>query len=84
MATRTTLILDEDARRAARELAKRYGCSVSEAIRRSLIRQRDAEIGVSTARRRERALVLRRLCALFAGSDPGAEVHRLKAEDAGF
>lgn len=84
MTQRTTLVLDEQSRAAARQLARRYGCSVSEAIRRSVIRQRDAEMGLSARRRRERALVLRRLFELFDGNDPAAEVRRLKEEDAGF
>ena len=84
MASRTTLVLDDKAREAARQLARRYGCSVSEATRRALIRQRDAEVGVPRARRRERARALRKLFDLFAENDPLAEVRRLKAEDAGF
>lgn len=84
MASRTTLVLDDEARAAARQLARRYGCSVSEAIRRSLIRQRDAEIGLSSQRRRQRARTLRQLLELFEGSDPAEEVGRLKAEDLGF
>jgi hypothetical protein len=82
--TRTTLVLDEKAREAARQLARRHGCSLSEATRRALVRQRDAELGVPHERRRERAKALRRLFALFEGNDPRAEVRRLKAEDAGF
>jgi hypothetical protein len=84
MASRTTVILDDEARTAARQLAGRYGCSVSEAMRRALIRQRDAEVGVPRGRRRERGRALRRLFDLFAGNDPAAEIRRLKAEDAGF
>jgi len=84
MASRTTLILDNEARAAARQLARRYGCSLSEAMRRALVRQRDAEVGVPRERRRERARALRRLIGLFDGNDPAAEIRRLKAEDAGF
>jgi hypothetical protein len=84
MASRTTLVLDEEARAAARQLARRYGCSLSEAMRRALVRQRDAEVGIPARRRRERARALRRLFDLFAGNDPAAEVRRLKAEDHGF
>jgi hypothetical protein len=84
MAPRTTLVLDEDAREAARQLARRYGCSLSEAMRRALVRQRDADVGVPAGRRRERARALRRLFDLFAENDPAAEVRRLKAEDQGF
>lgn len=84
MANRTTLVLDSEARSAARQLARRYGCSVSEAIRRSLIRNRDAELGIPRARRRERTTALKRLFDLFDGNDPAAEIRRLKAEDEGF
>ena len=84
MASRTTLVLDDKARAAARQLAHRYGCSLSEATRRALIRQRDAEVGVPRERRQERVRALRRLFDLFADNDPLAEVRRLKAEDAGF
>jgi hypothetical protein len=84
MASRTTLVLDEKAREAARQLARRYGCSLSEAMRRALIRQRDVELGVPRERRRERVEALRRLFDLFADNDPAAEVRRLKAEDVGF
>jgi hypothetical protein len=84
MASRTTLVLDDKAREAARQLARRHGCSLSEATRRALVRQRDAEIGVPRRRRRERVLALRRLFDLFSENDPGAEIKRLKAEDEGF
>lgn len=84
MSSRTTLVLDDRAREAAQQLARRYGCSVSEATRRALVRQRDAELGVPRERRRERARALRRLFALFEGNDPRAEVRRLKTEDEGF
>jgi hypothetical protein len=84
MASRTTVVLDDRAREAARQLARRQGCSLSEAMRRALVRQRDAEIGVPPERRRERARTLRRLFDLFAENDPRSEVRRLKAEDEGF
>lgn len=84
MASRTTVLLDEAAREAARDLARRYGCSVSEALRRALVCQRDAELGEPRGRRLERVRTLRRLFDLFEGNDPAAEVRRLKAEDEGF
>jgi hypothetical protein len=84
MASRTTLVLDDKAREAARQLALRYGCSLSEATRRALIRQRDVELGVPRERRRERVGALRKLFDLFADNDDAAEVRRLKAEDPGF
>lgn len=84
MANRTTLVLDHKARSAARQLARRYGCSVSEAIRRSVIRNRDTELGIPPGRRRERTTALRRLFDLFDGNDPATEIRRLKAQDEGF
>lgn len=79
----TVLVLDEQAKAAARELADRYGCSVSEAIRRSIVRQRDGAAGISAGRLRERTVALRKLFELFEGNDPAAEVRRIKAEDEG-
>jgi hypothetical protein len=58
--------------------------SISKAVRQSLIRQRDAEIGLSAQRRCQRAQTLRRLLELFQGSDPAAERRRLKNEGLGF
>jgi hypothetical protein len=84
MPWRTTLVLDDKAREAARQLARRYGCSLSEATRRALIRQRDVELGIPRERRRERVQTLGRLFDLFADNDAAAEVRRLKAEDEGF
>ena len=45
MSYRTTLILDEEARGAARDLAHRYGCSTSGATRRAIVRQHDSVLG---------------------------------------
>ncbi len=84
MAHRTTLILDDDARQAARQLALFYGCSVSEAIRRAVIRHRDAMSGVPMDRRHDRRRVLEHLFQLFEGHDAEEEIRRLKAEDEGF
>lgn len=84
MARRTTLILDPESRRAARQLAEREQCTVSEAIRRAVVRQRDAAFGVSVERRNERLKALDRLIELFDGHDAEAEVRRLKEEDEGF
>jgi hypothetical protein len=81
---RTTIVLDEASRRAARQLARRWDCSISEAIRRALIRQRDALEGATAARRREKRRLLERLFELCDGNDAAAEVARLKAEDEGF
>lgn len=84
MAHRTTLLFDEESRHAARELALRWDCSTSEAVRRAVVRQRDAALGVSRERRQERTEALLRLFDLFEGHDPEAEIQRLKDEDEGF
>lgn len=84
MARRTTLILDEESGNAARQLATHYGVPVSEAIRRSLIAQRDLLTGVSRQVRQERVRALKRLFEIFEGNDAEEEVRRLKTEDRGF
>lgn len=84
MAHRTTLILDDETRKAARELAVRYDCSASEAIRRAVIRHRDAVFGVPESRRHERRKILDQLFDLFDGHDAEGEIRRLKEEDMGF
>ncbi len=84
MAKRTTLILDEQVRRAARDLARHLDCSTSEAIRRAVLRQRDVVLGVGSAVRSRRRRALKLLIELFEGTDPEAEVRRLKLEDTGF
>ena len=84
MAIRTILVLDEDVRSAARALAQRYGCSISEAIRQAVLHHRDMELGVSPARRAERVQALERLFDLFQDHDPVEEVRRLREKDEDF
>ena len=84
MYKRTTVLLDEDTRAAARQLALQYGCSTSEAIRRAVVRHRDAVFGVPAESRKERAQALKRLFDLFEGHDAEAEIRELKAQDTGF
>lgn len=84
MAHRTTLVLDDETRRAARELAASMNCSTSEAIRRAILRCRDLSRGVPPAERERRSRVLDELFGLFEGHDADEELRRLKAEDAGF
>lgn len=79
--TRTTIVLDEESQRAARELAAKYACSVSEAIRRAIVQQRSLELGVSEERRKERLQAFKTLITLFEGNDAAAEIQRLKDED---
>ncbi len=84
MSKRTTLLLDADTRRAARQLALRYGCSTSEAIRRAIVRHRDTVFGVAAETRGERRQVLERLFEVFEGHDAEGELQRLRAEDDAF
>jgi len=74
-------MLDEETREAARELAARYGCSVSEAIRRAVMAHRDSACGVSEEFRRQRVKVLERLIEMFDGHDADVEIRQRKAED---
>lgn len=84
MATRTTILLDDETRTAARQLALRYTCSTSEAIRRAVVRHRDAVFGVPAESRTERRRALERLIELFDGHDAADEIRRLKSQDDGF
>lgn len=77
-------MMDKESRQAARELALRYGCSTSEAIRRAVLRHRDALFGIPAQSRTERRKVLDRLVELFEGHNAEEEVRRLKAEDESF
>ena len=81
---RTTLILDDESGTAARQLADHYGCAVSDAIRRSLIAQRDSVAGVPKGARQQRVRILKRLFEIFEGNDASEEVRRLKMDDQGF
>lgn len=74
-------MLDEETREAARELAARFGCSMSEAIRRAVIAHRDVTMGVSEEFRRQRVKALNRLFELFEGHDAETEIAQRKAED---
>jgi hypothetical protein len=84
MANRTTILLDAKSRKAARELALHWDCSSSEAIRRAIVRERDAALGPSATAKAERRRLLEKLFELFEDNDAAAEVARLKSEDAGF
>ncbi len=81
---RTTLILDDESSTAARQLADHYGCPVSDAIRRSVIAQRDSLAGVPKGTRQQRVRILKRLFEIFEGNAAAEEVRRLKMEDQGF
>ena len=84
MSHRTTLVLDERAQKAAKALARHYDCSVSEAVRRAVVRHCDVVLGVPAVSREQRKVALTRLIDLFEGHDAGAEIRGLKLEDEGF
>ena len=82
MSMRTSIVLDTTTREAAQQLAATYGCTMSDAIRRAIVQQRDRVVGVSEERRKARKEALEKLIGLTDGNDPEAEVSRIKAEDA--
>ena len=84
MSKRTTLWLDDDTLAAAQALALQYECSTAEAIRRAVVRHREAVLGLPEARRQEQIRLLRRLFDLFEGHDAEEEVRRIKEQDEGF
>ena len=81
MQTRTTILLDEPSRKAAKVLAARLDVSPSEVIRRALVHYREHVLGTPVAVRRRRVAALARLTQLFEGHDASAEIRRLKRED---
>ena len=81
MSDRTTIVLGATERRAARRLAKRWGVTPSEAIRRALLRVAEEELDdVRQRRRRHRVGALDRLIQLSSGQDLDAELRRIRQE----
>lgn len=80
--TRTSILLDTKTREAAQQLAATFGCTMSDAIRRAIVQQRDALVGVTEERRKARREALEKLIGLTDGNDPDEEIARRKAEDA--
>jgi hypothetical protein len=82
MATgRTTIVLREKERRAAKRLAALWGVTPSEAIRRAVIRVDEAEVPASRERaKRARAVALERARDAFAGTDVDGEIARIQEE----
>lgn len=78
---RTSLLIDDETKRAARQLASKYDCSTSEAIRRAVVKQRDAVFGLSSQQVADRRAALDKLIELFDGIDVEAEIRRMKEED---
>ena len=84
MAHRTTILLDDESRRAAKQVAAALDVAPAEAIRRSIVAYRDQLVGTSADTRRRRVAALRRAIELFEGNDAEAEVRALKEQDAYF
>jgi hypothetical protein len=81
MSTRTTLLLDDASRSAAKRLAARLQVSPSEVVRRALVHYGDHVLGLPADRRRRRKQAFERLVKMFEGHDADAEIKRLKEED---
>jgi hypothetical protein len=80
--TRTTVVLDQPSRAAAKTLARTLGISPSEAIRRALVAYRDQVLGgVSPSEVKRRKAAFGELMELMDGNDPEAEVARLEREN---
>jgi hypothetical protein len=80
MRYRTTVLFDEPARLAAKRLAVRLDVSLSEVIRRALVRYHDDVLRSSRQARRKRVAAALRLAKLMEGNAE-AEVRRLKKRD---
>ena len=81
MVHRTTLMLDDETRTAARELASKLQISVSEAIRRAILQSHSQLQGISPDDRRKRLQALSQLAKSFQGYDPSDELKALQEED---
>jgi hypothetical protein len=78
---RTTIVLGERERRAAKRLADLWGVTPSEAIRRAVVRVDEAEVPASRQRvRRARAAALEQARDVFDGMDVEREIARIQAE----
>ena len=73
-------MLDKRSREAARELAHSLKCSVSDAIRQAIVRQRDLILGVPQDVRDHRVTALHQLFDLFEDHDVDEELERLADE----
>ena len=81
MAHRTTILLDEESRRAAKQLASALDVAPAEAVRRAIVAYRDQLVGTTGDARRRRLAAFERAVALFADNDAEAEVRALKEQD---
>lgn len=78
---RTTIILGDKERRAAKKLAAHWGVTPSEAIRRALLKVEAEEFEASRSRtRRERLAAFEELVKLFEGYDPQDELDQIRED----
>jgi predicted transcriptional regulator len=84
MAHRTTILLDDETRQAAKQLAAALDVTPSEAVRRAIVAYRDQIAGTSGDARERRLRAFERAIDLFDGNDPEAEVRALKEQDKHF
>mgnify|MGYP001574389076 CR=1 FL=1 len=81
MAGRTTIVLGERERRAAKKLAAHWGVTPSEAIRRALLKVEAQELEATRSRaRRERVAAFQELVKLFDRYDPEEELARIRED----
>jgi hypothetical protein len=81
MARRTMILLSDDARRAAGDIATALEVTPAEAVRRAVLAYRDQVLGVPREARKRRLDAFKRAAELFADNDAAAEVRALKAPD---
>lgn len=78
---RTTIVLGDKERRAAKKLAAHWRVTPSEAIRRALLKVEAEELEVAGNRfRRERVAAFGELIKLFKGYDPSEELGRIRED----
>lgn len=81
MSHRTTVVLDEEAQQAARELAQKFEVSTSQAIRQAIVGYRNIVMGVVPEVRQRRLAAFNRLIEMLDGKDPEVESRASRSED---
>ena len=78
---RTTIVLGDKERRAAKKLAAHWGVTPSEAIRRAIMKVEGQELDASIQRRRRaRVEAFQELVALFDDYDPRDELDQIRED----
>lgn len=78
---RTTIVLGDKERHAAKKLAAHWGVTPSEAIRRALLKTEMQELETTRSRaRRERVAAFKELIKLFGGHNPTEELAAIRAD----